>query len=90
MSLSTDDPLMFHFTDEPLLEEYSIAAVSHFGHFPRNHLCVDHLLNFISRCCLLLLTKDFLFRSFEVTQYLAHNIPLLHCTFSACLEAFTC
>ncbi|CDI76682.1 adenosine monophosphate deaminase, putative [Eimeria acervulina] len=28
VSLSTDDPLMFHFTDEPLLEEYSIAAVS--------------------------------------------------------------
>ncbi|KAL8439283.1 hypothetical protein Efla_003920 [Eimeria flavescens] len=26
VSLSTDDPLMFHFTDEPLLEEYSIAA----------------------------------------------------------------
>ncbi|CDJ66749.1 adenosine monophosphate deaminase, putative [Eimeria necatrix] len=27
VSLSTDDPLMFHFTDEPLLEEYSIAAL---------------------------------------------------------------
>ncbi|XP_026192302.1 AMP deaminase 3 [Cyclospora cayetanensis] len=27
VSLSTDDPLMFHFTDEPLLEEYSIAAM---------------------------------------------------------------
>eukprot|EP00920_Eleutheroschizon_duboscqi_P031501 GHVT01076039.1.p1 GENE.GHVT01076039.1~~GHVT01076039.1.p1 ORF type:complete len:386 (-),score=53.00 GHVT01076039.1:2316-3473(-) len=26
VSLSTDDPLMFHFTDEPLLEEYSVAA----------------------------------------------------------------
>ncbi|XP_026192261.1 AMP deaminase 2-like [Cyclospora cayetanensis] len=26
VSLSTDDPLMFHFTDEPLLEEYSLAA----------------------------------------------------------------
>ncbi|CEM01066.1 unnamed protein product [Vitrella brassicaformis CCMP3155] len=26
VSLSTDDPLMFHYTDEPLLEEYSIAA----------------------------------------------------------------
>ncbi|KAI4836477.1 AMP deaminase [Plasmodium brasilianum] len=26
VSLSTDDPLMFHFTDEPLLEEYSICA----------------------------------------------------------------
>eukprot|EP01067_Filipodium_phascolosomae_P006241 Filipodium_phascolosomae@DN4504_c0_g1_i1.p1 len=26
VSLSTDDPLMFHFTDEPLLEEYSTAA----------------------------------------------------------------
>ncbi|QRV92490.1 AMP deaminase [Ceratobasidium sp. AG-Ba] len=26
VSLSTDDPLQFHFTKEPLLEEYSIAA----------------------------------------------------------------
>ncbi|SOV81238.1 AMP deaminase, putative [Plasmodium sp. gorilla clade G3] len=26
VTLSTDDPLMFHFTDEPLLEEYSICA----------------------------------------------------------------
>lgn len=26
VSLSTDDPLMFHFTTEPLLEEYSICA----------------------------------------------------------------
>ncbi|KAF8821151.1 AMP deaminase [Cardiosporidium cionae] len=26
VSLSTDDPLMFHFTDEPLLEEYSLSA----------------------------------------------------------------
>jgi len=26
VSLSTDDPLQFHFTKEPLVEEYSIAA----------------------------------------------------------------
>eukprot|EP01127_Copromyxa_protea_P010894 TRINITY_DN2702_c0_g1_i1.p1 TRINITY_DN2702_c0_g1~~TRINITY_DN2702_c0_g1_i1.p1 ORF type:complete len:1285 (-),score=241.81 TRINITY_DN2702_c0_g1_i1:35-3889(-) len=26
VSLSTDDPLQFHYTDDPLLEEYSIAA----------------------------------------------------------------
>jgi len=26
VSLSTDDPLMFHFTKEPLMEEYSIAT----------------------------------------------------------------
>ena len=26
VSLSTDDPLMFHMTKEPLLEEYSVAA----------------------------------------------------------------
>lgn len=26
VSLSTDDPLMFHFTKEPLIEEYAIAA----------------------------------------------------------------
>lgn len=26
MSLSTDDPLQFHFTKEPLIEEYSVAA----------------------------------------------------------------
>ena len=26
ISLSTDDPLQFHFTKEPLLEEYSVAA----------------------------------------------------------------
>uniref|UniRef100_A0A0A9XGN5 AMP deaminase n=2 Tax=Lygus hesperus TaxID=30085 RepID=A0A0A9XGN5_LYGHE len=26
ISLSTDDPLIFHFTKEPLMEEYSIAA----------------------------------------------------------------
>ena len=26
ISLSTDDPLMLHMTDEPLIEEYAIAA----------------------------------------------------------------
>eukprot|EP00916_Digyalum_oweni_P018750 GHVL01031340.1.p1 GENE.GHVL01031340.1~~GHVL01031340.1.p1 ORF type:complete len:436 (+),score=77.77 GHVL01031340.1:1001-2308(+) len=26
VSLSTDDPLMFHYTDEPLVEEYSVAV----------------------------------------------------------------
>eukprot|EP00834_Sanchytrium_tribonematis_P000520 NODE_9_length_64580_cov_1.431941.p47 type:complete len:123 gc:universal NODE_9_length_64580_cov_1.431941:19428-19796(+) len=26
VSLSTDDPLQFHFTREPLIEEYSVAA----------------------------------------------------------------
>jgi AMP deaminase len=26
MSLSTDDPLMLHFTNDPLVEEYSIAT----------------------------------------------------------------
>ena len=26
VSVSTDDPLQFHFTKEPLMEEYSIAA----------------------------------------------------------------
>jgi len=26
ISLSTDDPLIFHMTHEPLLEEYSIAS----------------------------------------------------------------
>lgn len=32
VTLSTDDPLMFHFTKEPLMEEYSIAAqVWHFS-----------------------------------------------------------
>ena len=29
VSLSTDDPLQFHFTKEPLVEEYSIAAHVH-------------------------------------------------------------
>lgn len=34
VSLSTDDPLQFHFTKEPLMEEYSIAAQvqAHFTH----------------------------------------------------------
>jgi len=31
VSLSTDDPLQFHFTKEPLLEEYSVAA----------HVCLE-------------------------------------------------
>ena len=26
VSVSTDDPLQFHFTKEPLIEEYSVAA----------------------------------------------------------------
>ncbi len=26
ITLSTDDPLMFHFTNEPLLEEYAVSA----------------------------------------------------------------
>ncbi len=26
ISLSTDDPLQFHYTKEPLIEEYSVAA----------------------------------------------------------------
>jgi adenosine deaminase len=29
VSLSTDDPLMLHYTDDPLLEEYSVAAQVH-------------------------------------------------------------
>ncbi|KAG4969839.1 hypothetical protein JHK82_035539 [Glycine max] len=29
VSLSTDDPLQIHLTKEPLVEEYSIAASSH-------------------------------------------------------------
>ena len=41
MSLSTDDPLMFHFTDEPLLEEYSIAAVSVPRFFPGFDYWID-------------------------------------------------
>lgn len=29
VSLSTDDPLQFHYTREPLIEEYSVAAQVH-------------------------------------------------------------
>ncbi|KAF9525475.1 AMP deaminase [Crepidotus variabilis] len=36
VSLSTDDPLQFHFTKEPLLEEYSVAA--HIYRFPQSSL----------------------------------------------------
>lgn len=36
VSLSTDDPLQFHFTKEPLLEEYSVAA--HIYKFPQSSL----------------------------------------------------
>jgi len=36
VSLSTDDPLQFHFTREPLIEEYSIAAQV-FSFFPYFH-----------------------------------------------------
>lgn len=39
VSLSTDDPLQFHFTKEPLLEEYSVAAhVRDESTFRRIHL----------------------------------------------------
>ena len=31
--LSTDDPLQFHFTMEPLLEEYAVAAQVNFGKY---------------------------------------------------------
>ena len=44
VSLSTDDPLQFHFTKEPLMEEYSIATQvrqSHFGARPMNSLGVQ-------------------------------------------------
>ncbi|KZV73172.1 AMP deaminase [Peniophora sp. CONT] len=37
ISLSTDDPLQFHFTKEPLLEEYSVAA--HILKLPQSSLC---------------------------------------------------
>lgn len=37
VSLSTDDPLMFHFTKEPLMEEYSVAA--QVWHFSNADLC---------------------------------------------------
>mmetsp|Transcript_12373 Transcript_12373/g.18490 ORF Transcript_12373/g.18490 Transcript_12373/m.18490 type:complete len:952 (+) Transcript_12373:119-2974(+) len=37
VTLSTDDPLMFHFTKEPLVEEYSIAA--QVWHFSPADLC---------------------------------------------------
>lgn len=33
VSLSTDDPLQFHFTKEPLIEEYSVAAQVCFSRF---------------------------------------------------------
>ncbi|KAG6901013.1 hypothetical protein C0995_002377 [Termitomyces sp. Mi166 len=36
VSLSTDDPLQFHFTKEPLLEEYSVAAHSSLAELARN------------------------------------------------------
>ncbi|KAJ3747592.1 hypothetical protein DFH05DRAFT_1393154 [Lentinula detonsa] len=36
VSLSTDDPLQFHFTKEPLLEEYSVAA--HIYKMPQSSL----------------------------------------------------
>ncbi|TFK95642.1 AMP deaminase [Pterulicium gracile] len=36
ISLSTDDPLQFHFTKEPLLEEYSVAA--HIYKLPQSSL----------------------------------------------------
>ncbi|KAJ6528507.1 hypothetical protein B0H19DRAFT_1333952 [Mycena capillaripes] len=36
VSLSTDDPLQFHFTKEPLLEEYSVAA--HIYRLPQSSL----------------------------------------------------
>ncbi|KAF8555256.1 AMP deaminase [Imleria badia] len=36
VSLSTDDPLQFHFTKEPLLEEYSVAA--HIYKIPQSSL----------------------------------------------------
>ncbi|KAF8158002.1 hypothetical protein B0H34DRAFT_657112 [Crassisporium funariophilum] len=36
VSLSTDDPLQFHFTKEPLLEEYSVAA--HIYKLPQSSL----------------------------------------------------
>ena len=41
VSLSTDDPLQFHFTKEPLLEEYSVAA--HVS--PPFHISGCHILN---------------------------------------------
>ncbi|KAI9465078.1 AMP deaminase [Lactarius psammicola] len=37
VSLSTDDPLQFHFTKEPLLEEYSVAA--HILKLSQSSLC---------------------------------------------------
>ncbi|KAI9439386.1 AMP deaminase [Russula earlei] len=37
VSLSTDDPLQFHLTKEPLLEEYSVAA--HILKLPQSSLC---------------------------------------------------
>ena len=33
VSLSTDDPLQFHFTKEPLIEEYSVAAQVYIFYF---------------------------------------------------------
>lgn len=41
VSLSTDDPLQFHFTKEPLLEEYSVAT----------HASIDYFDNSIFRKC---------------------------------------
>ncbi|KAJ6579423.1 hypothetical protein B0H10DRAFT_1835530 [Mycena sp. CBHHK59/15] len=38
VSLSTDDPLQFHFTKEPLLEEYSVAAHACIYKFPQSSL----------------------------------------------------
>ena len=44
VSLSTDDPLQFHFTKEPLMEEYSIAAQVSLSSLPQFHFTKEPLM----------------------------------------------
>jgi len=46
VNLSTDDPLQFHFTMEPLMEEYAVAAqVSTIHIYSRTYCIVMKILN---------------------------------------------
>ena len=87
ISISTDDPLQFHFTKEPLMEEYSIAAqVTDTAHCtlhtsqcsPRNvHLLVDTNTGFTSNYT----THDKQCTMLNA-QYTMHNAQ---CTFHSAL-----
>ncbi|KAI7797844.1 putative AMP deaminase 2, partial [Triplophysa rosa] len=82
VSLSTDDPLQFHFTNEPLMEEYSIAAQvwklssCDMCELARNSVLMSGFSNQVKRCWL---GPHYLHEGQEGNDIRRTNVPDILC-----------